>query len=151
MTTTYTVLLAVHIIAAVCGLGATFALPIIMNSPRTVTQAKFALSVSLGIEKLAKVGSITLLITGLILGILSPHLFTEIWYIASLIIYVAVQPIVAVLIPKGAKRQIEILEGHQGEDLPEGYLQIGKQIVPYNITAQIAVVILIILMTVKPF
>lgn len=151
MSVFYTVLLVVHIIAAVCGLGATFAMPVLMSKPKTVTQAKFALVVHAGVEKLAKVGSIVLLITGLILGALTPSLFTEIWYNASLVIYIAVQPIVAVILPKNAQKQMEILEQQKGEELPEEYLQIGKSLGSYNSIAQLAAVILIILMTTKPF
>ncbi|WP_142329568.1 hypothetical protein [Bacillus sp. es.036] len=58
-------LLAVHIIVAVCGLGATFALPVLMGLPKTVSQARFDHSVSTGFEKIAKIGSLTLLVTGL--------------------------------------------------------------------------------------
>lgn len=151
MSTFYTILLVVHIIAAVCGLGATFALPILMTKPKTVTQAKFALHVNEGIEKLAKIGSIILLLTGIILGILTPYLFTEFWYLASIVIYVAIQPIVASILPKNAKRQMEVLEAHQGEELPEEYVSIAKRIAPYSGATNIAAIVLIILMTIKPF
>ncbi|WP_237438546.1 DUF2269 family protein [Guptibacillus hwajinpoensis] len=93
-------LLAVHIIAAVCGLGATFGLPVLMGLPKTVSQARFAHSVSTGIEKIAKIGSLTLLVTGLRLGALPPFLFTQSWLIALLVIYILVQPIVAGIVPK---------------------------------------------------
>ncbi|WP_233522747.1 DUF2269 family protein [Peribacillus glennii] len=84
--TFYGFMLLLHMIAAVCGLGATFALPILMNMPKTVPEAQFAFTVNAGIEKLAKIGSITLLATGLILRAIEPSLFTQIWYISSLVI-----------------------------------------------------------------
>ncbi|PMC34470.1 DUF2269 domain-containing protein [Bacillus sp. UMB0899] len=149
--TFYSLLLLIHIVAAVVGLGASFGMPVLMRSVKTVSQAKFALAVSEGIEKFAKVGSIVLLITGIIMAIINPYLFKEIWYIASLVIYVAVQPIAAGLLPKKAKAQMQALENHQGEELPEEYITLAKQSAPLNNVLHISAIILIILMTIKPF
>jgi Predicted integral membrane protein (DUF2269) len=141
----------IHILAAVCGLGATFALPVLMSMPKKVSQAQFAMAVSVGVEKLAKIGSITLLVTGLIMGFISPALFKQVWYIASIVIYIGIQPIVAYLLPKYAKLQANILQDQEGEDLPQAYFAISQKIKPMNIIAQISAIILIILMTIKPF
>lgn len=149
--TFYSLLLVIHLVAAVVGLGASFGMPVLMSSVKTVTQARFALAVSKGIEKFAKVGSITLLITGIIMAIIQPYLFKEIWYIASLVIYVAVQPIAAGLLPKKAKLQMEILENYLGEELPDEYNTLAKESVPLNNVLHIAAIVLIILMTLKPF
>ncbi|WP_240374028.1 DUF2269 family protein [Bacillus piscicola] len=149
--TVYSLIILVHIIAAVCGLGATFALPVLMNKPKTVTQAQFAFTVNAGVEKLAKVGSITLLITGLMLGIMNPHLFTQGWYIISIIVFIAIQPVVIVVLPKKMAKQMKILETHDGTELPEAYKQIGKQLAPFHSMTHIAAVVLIILMVLKPF
>ena len=149
--TVYGIILTIHIIAAVCGLGATFALPIVMKLPRTVTQAKFALAINEKIEKLAKLASITLLVTGLIMGALNTHLFTEGWFIASIVIYIAVQPLVAGILPKRARQQSQVLEQATSEELPEQFISIGKQVAPINTIVHTAAVLLIILMTIKPF
>lgn len=132
-------------------MGSTFALPIVMKRPKMVSQAKFAFQISDGIEKIAKIGSLTLLVTGIVLGILSPYLFKEIWYIAPIIIYIAVQPITAGILPKKMAAQAEILEAHDGEELPESYKAIRKQMSPYNGIMHLSAVILVILMTIKPF
>ncbi|TKD70017.1 DUF2269 family protein [Pseudalkalibacillus hwajinpoensis] len=147
----YGILLVVHIIAAVCGLGATFAMPVLMGLPKTVTQAKFAHTVAKGIEKIAKIGSLTLLVTGIALGAINPLLFTQVWFVASLIIYVLVQPIVAGILPKKTAKQLSLLEETDGEDLPEEYMHIGKQMLPFNNIMHVSAIILIILMTLKPF
>ena len=147
----YGILLVVHIIAAVCGLGATFALPVVMGLPKTVTQAKFAHSVAKGVEKFAKIGSISLLVTGIAMGIVNTYLFTQGWFIASLVIYILVQPIVAGILPKKSAAQEELLENATGEELPEEYKQIGKGMVPFNNVMHLSAVVLIILMTIKPF
>ncbi|MFF2445627.1 DUF2269 family protein [Neobacillus sp. NPDC058068] len=149
--TFYSFVLLIHIVTAVVGLGSTFGMPVLMGRVRNVSQAKFALSVSRGTEKLAKVGSITLLVTGIIMGIMHPDLFKEIWYIVSIVIYIAVQPIAAGMLPKKAKLQMEILEKYDGEELPAEYILVAKQAVPLNNTLYVSAIILIILMTIKPF
>jgi uncharacterized membrane protein len=149
--TWYGILVVIHLIAAVIGLGASFALPVLMSRPKTVSQAKFAHHVAKGIENFAKIGSLTLLATGIIMGILNTYLFTQIWFIASIIIYVLIQPIVAGIIPKNSAKQLEILEKAKSEELPQDYILINKKMAPLNNIVHAAAVILIILMSVKPF
>lgn len=147
----YGFIVLIHIISAVCGLGAAFALPVLMKKPETVTQAKFAFKVNAGIEKIVKIGSITLLVTGLILGTLNPSLFTQVWYITSIIIFLMVQPVVAVILPKKLAELEKVLNSLNGEKLPDSYFQISKQMAPYNGFTHLAAIVLIILMVLKPF
>ena len=149
--TFYSFLLMVHVIAAVCGLGASFAIPVITKMAKTTSQAKFTMSLIGKIEKLPKFGSITLLITGLIMGVVNTELFKEIWFISSLVIYVLVQFIVAGILPKKIKQQAAVLEKADSDELPAEYIEIGKQMGPYNGMVHAAAVILLILMSVKPF
>ena len=130
--TIYGVLVLIHIIAAVTGLGANFALPVVMNYPKTAVQARFSMELNKKIEVFAKYGSITLLITGLIMGFMYPSLFTTGWYLASLIIYLAVQVIVAGILPKKVSKMADILSSHTGEDLPSSYKELNSKLRPYN-------------------
>lgn len=147
----YSGLVLIHVIAAVTGLGASFAMPVVMNSVKNATQAKFALELNQKIENFAKVGSITLLITGLILGFMNTSLFSEIWYIASIVIYIAVQFIVAGIMPKKMKEMAMIVHEYSGDEIPESYLKINNELKPYNMIIHTAAVVLIILMSLKPF
>jgi len=151
--TFYSILVTLHVIAAVCGLGAAFAQPIIAKIPKTVSQAMLCIQINEKVEKLAKYGSIALLITGLILGAINPSLFTQVWYIISIIIFISVQPIVAAILPKKVKAQLELLENHKGknETLPEKYHQLNKEQQPFTMYVHSAAVVLIILMVLKPF
>ena len=149
--TIYGVVLVVHILAAVCGLGAVFANPSIMKRGTTVTSAKQALETAHAVEKYAKVGSITLLLTGLLLGILNTSLFTQVWYITSLALYLAVQPIVAYMIPKRVEKLNQILEKKETDELPGEFLPLAIQVGKLDNIARISVFVLIILMTLKPF
>jgi uncharacterized membrane protein len=149
--TLYGIILVIHLISAVCSLGAVFANPAIMKKGRTVTKAKQALETAKDVEKYAKIGSITLLITGLILGAINPNLFTQVWYIVSLVLYLAVQPIVAYMIPKRAEKLYVLLEKQESDDLPDEYMQISMQIGKLDNIARASILVLIILMSLKPF
>ena len=147
----FKLLLLLHILGAICGLGATFASPFIMKNAKNVRTAAYAHQVNCKVEKLAKMGSVTLLITGLIMGILHPYLFKAGWYLISIGLYILTQPFVAYLIPKHTKTLISILEQNEGDKLPSDYIQVSKKIAPQTLTAQMILVILVFLMVFKPF
>lgn len=151
MDTLFTVLLLAHILGAICGLGATFASPFIMKGGTTVTTAKSAHAVNQKVEKLAKIGSFTLLGTGLAMGIMHTYLFSMGWYIISITLYIAVQPVVAYLLPKYAKEMVVILEETQSDELPQSYGVIAQKTAPLNIIAQLAVFVIVFFMVFKPF
>jgi uncharacterized membrane protein len=133
------------------GLGASFAIPTVLKTPTSAEQARFSLLLTKKIEVFAKVGSLTLLATGLIMGFMHTYLFKEGWFIISLIIYVLVQFIVAGIMPKKLKGMSDIIQPYSEEDVPESYRSIHATLKPYNMTLHTATILLIILMTVKPF
>jgi uncharacterized membrane protein len=149
--TLYVIIVVIHVIAAVCFLGAVFANPSIMKKGTTVSKAKQALETAKDVEKYAKVGSITLLITGLVLGFLNTNLFSQGWYISALVIYLAVQPIVAYMIPKRAEKLYAMLENKDDDSLPDEYMPLAIQIGKLDSVARLSVFVLIILMSLKPF
>ncbi len=147
----YGILVLLHVIGAICGMGASFAQPLLMNKAKTVKQAEFSHRVNHGIDKLVVIGTFTLLITGLIMGALNTYLFTQGWYIISLILFITILPVAGAIVPKKAAQQVEILKNHKGDELPESYLTLKKQTAPFNRYTYIATVIIVILMVTKPF
>lgn len=147
----YGILVLLHVIGAICGIGAQFAQPLLLNRVKTVKQAEFALRVNHAIDKLILIGTLILLITGLIMGALNTYLFTQSWYIISLILFVTIMPVAGAIVPKKAAQQEEILKNHKGDELPESYLTLKKQAAPFNRYTYIATVIIVILMVTKPF
>ena len=124
---------------------------LLLKNPKTVKQAEFAHQVNHGVDKLVVIGTFTLLISGLIMGILNTHLFTQGWYIISLILFITILPVAGAIVPKKAAKQVEILKNHNGDQLPESYLTIKKQAVPFYRYTYAATVIIVILMVTKPF
>lgn len=146
----WSILVLIHITGAVCGLGAAFAIPALLKRVQNVPQGLFTLQVVDSINKLAKYGSIVILISGLIMGFINTSLFTQIWYIASLVIYVLIQPIVNYLLPKNTKQQKELLESANDGTLPAAYALLAKQAMPLHTLTYVATFLLIILMVFKP-
>ncbi|MFD2445094.1 DUF2269 family protein [Bacillus sp. CGMCC 1.16607] len=149
--TVYGFIVLVHVIAAVVGLGSSFAMPTVLKGAKTAEQARYSIGLNKKIETTVKIGSIALLLTGLILGVLNTELFTKVWYITSIIIYLAVQVIVAGIMPKKIKRMEQVIHEYTGEDLPEEFTKINLELKPYNAILHTSAVILIILMSLKPF
>jgi uncharacterized membrane protein len=149
--TLYGIIVLIHVISAVCSLGAVFANPSIMKKGITVSAAKQAIETAGTVEKYAKIGSITLLVSGIVLGILNPNLWSQGWYVVALVLYLAVQPVLIIAIPKRVGKLVEMLEKAEGEELPKEYLPIALQIGKLDNIARGSVVILIVLMSLKPF
>lgn len=149
--TLYGFVVLIHVLSAVVGLGASFTMPAIIKGAKTADQARFTLNLFKRIEKPIKFGSLLLLLTGLILGVLNTSLFTTGWYITSLIIYLLTMPISAGVLPKKVKRMHELLNEHKDENLPEAYVQTANELTPFVWSLHIAVIVLVTLMTVKPF
>ncbi|UOF91039.1 DUF2269 domain-containing protein [Fodinisporobacter ferrooxydans] len=147
----HSLLVFIHIVAAVMGLGAAFGFPIVAKSAKTASQARYTLELLKKLELLPKAGSLTLLVTGIILGIMTPSLFTKGWYIASLVLYFAAQVIVIGLLPRKMKEQADILAQHTGEGIPDSYIAIGKQAGKLERITHLLAFLLILLMYFKPF
>ena len=84
------------------------------------------------------------------MGIMNTSLFTQGWYIISLILFITILPVAGGIVPKKVAQQVEILKNHKGDELPEVLSQIKKQMTPFNRYTYIATVIIVILMVVKP-
>lgn len=148
----YSLFVFIHIVAAIMGLGATFGFPIIAKSAKTVSQAKHTLELLKKLEILPKIGSVTLLVTGIILGIMNPSLFGTGWYLISIALYLAAQVIVIGLLPRKMAEQADILRNYTGDELlPAPYIAIGKQAGKLEGITHALAFLLILFMYFKPF
>jgi uncharacterized membrane protein len=146
----YIYLVFIHIIAAVTAMAAVICYPLIMSSARTTGQAKFALALLEKTAILPKLGGTLLLLTGLALGFLETSLFKELWYVLSIVIFLVILVIFAGLIPAGIKQQLTVLQQTQGDDLPEEYRQSRRRSAWFEVIANLAAFIVILLMVFKP-
>jgi uncharacterized membrane protein len=150
--TLYGLLVLIHVIAAVVGLGASFGMPVVAKfGAKSVTNAKVCFEINKKIEVFAKVGSLTLLASGILMAIVNPTLWSQGWFIGSLVIYILIQPIVAGILPKTIEKQVDIVMKSQDDELSPEYHQLDKKAAKLNGIAHVAAVVLIVLMSTKPF
>lgn len=149
--TWYGVFLFIHVVAAIMGLGAAFGFPILARTVKTAEQARYTLQLYKNLEILPKVGSITLLVTGIVLAIIEPSLWSQGWFITSIVLYLIAQVLVIGMLPKKLKAQADMLEGHKGEDLPNAYHTVKKQAARVEGMTHLLAFLLILLMVFKPF
>nr|WP_239583567.1 DUF2269 family protein [Metabacillus iocasae] len=148
----YGAFVLIHVIAAVVGLGASFGMPVVAKyGSKSVSNAKLCFEINKKIEKFAKIGSLVLLASAILMGIVNPHLWTQGWFIASLVIYFLIQPIVAAIIPKTVEKQVQIVMDSKGNSLSDDYHQLDRKIAKLNMVAHAAAILLIVLMSTKPF
>ncbi|MFC5406481.1 DUF2269 family protein [Cohnella soli] len=146
----YNYLLSVHIIAAVVAIAAVICYPLIMSGARTVGQAKFALGLLEKAAILPKLGGTLLFLTGLVFGFQESSLFQELWYVASIVLFLVIVIIFAVLLPAGIKQQLKLLQQTQSDDLPEAYRLSRRRSFWLEAVANLAVLISIVFMVFKP-
>ncbi|NKE05910.1 DUF2269 family protein [Mesobacillus selenatarsenatis] len=150
--TLYGLFVLIHVIAAVVGLGASFGMPVVAKfGAKSVTNAKVCFEINKKIEVFAKVGSITLLASGILMAIVNPTLWSQGWFIGSLVIYVLIQPVVAGMLPKTIEKQVNIVMNSSDGELSPEYHQLDRKAAKLNGIAHVAAVVLIVLMSTKPF
>jgi uncharacterized membrane protein len=151
MTTVYGVLVLIHVISAVAGFGVAFTFPIINKFAKTKEQLKWTNELMEKLEKPVKIASITLLVTGVIMGAINPYLFKEGWYITSILLYIIAQVLVIGIATKTTKESVQILENSTGDTIPTEVVGRNKKIDKVLAVASVIAVIMIFLMSVKPF
>jgi hypothetical protein len=149
--TFYGVIVLVHVLAAVIGMGPSFIFPIIQSFGTTKGSLQLINKILEKAEKVVTIGSIVLLLTGLAMGALNPNLFTEIWYIASIILYFVAHYLAVGFSGKRTKKAVAILDNHQGDDIPSEVLALNKSVGMAGASTAIIAIVMIFLMSVKPF
>ncbi|OZM56498.1 hypothetical protein CIB95_12035 [Lottiidibacillus patelloidae] len=143
-------LLSIHILSAIAGIGATFLFPFILALPKKVSELTLALRLIQKGANYPKFGSILLLLTGLGMGALNTDLFLKGWYITAIVLLLAAVLIYVIKILPGIQNALNVVCEVKSEEIPETYWTIKKGLKPLMITASTIDVFIIILMIWKP-
>lgn len=147
----YNFLLLVHVLAAIIGVGAAFAFPVIMSAFTNVSQLKFTLGIMKKLDLFPKIGGLILLITGLIMGFMSPTYFTHVWFTGSLVLYIIIESLMIGVVDRKLKPVVPIVMNAEGGEIPNEFKDFSKATAPIQMTVHGLALIIIILMSVKPF
>ncbi|WNS75740.1 DUF2269 family protein [Bacillus sp. DTU_2020_1000418_1_SI_GHA_SEK_038] len=146
-------LVLIHVLSAIIGVGPTYFGHIFLRKKQSIGELKQSLMLSKKLEYFPKIGGTIAVLTGIALVVLSSLSFTELWILASILLYIGVQIVVVGFIAPVTKQlsawlQDPTLPDH--EPLPEpqsAYL--GKANRLYYVASGLGT-LLFILMILKP-
>ncbi|MEI3613063.1 DUF2269 family protein [Pseudogracilibacillus sp. SO30301A] len=149
--TFYDVLVVIHIFSAIVGLGPGFVMIYIVTKAETMTELRHVYKIRNKIHIFVMIGGTLLLLTGLVMGILRPYLFSQIWFISSLVLFLIALGAGPFLLSPKSKPIKNILKEHEGEHIPARYYELSKELFFYERITNIIFFIIILLMITKPF
>lgn len=149
--TLYQILVVIHIVSAIVGIGPGFVMTYIVTKASGMTALRHAYWLRKHIHVFIMTGGTSLLVTGLWMGALNPYLFYQGWYMLSLILYLLVLAAGPTLLASKLNPIKAILANHQGEDIPEVYYSHAKGLFFYERMTNGILILVIVLMVLKPF
>lgn len=147
----YDILVVIHVFSAIVGLGPGFVMIYIVTKAETMTELRHVYKIRNRIHIFVMIGGTLLLLTGLVMGLLRPYLFNQIWFISSLVLFLIALGAGPILLSPRSKPIKIILEEHKGEHVPERYHALSKQLFFYERITNIIFFIIILLMITRPF
>ncbi|WP_068620699.1 DUF2269 family protein [Paenibacillus tuaregi] len=143
-------LVLIHVLAAIIGIGPAFVLPMISGFARTSSQLKFVYKMNIALGKFPKIGGITLLVTGVLLMIVDQTGFSKMWLNLSLVLFVLIEILILAFLEPTMKKAGQIIAQHNGEDIPAAYEPFAHKLNYLNKTVHVLTVLVIILMVIRP-
>ncbi len=147
----YSILVLIHVLAAIIGIGATFLFPVLMASVKNLSQLKYTMTVMKKAELYPKIGGIFLILSGLIMGFMNPVYFTKVWFTGSLVLYVVIEILIYGIANRKMMQVAPIVMAANGEEIPNEYKEAEKTSQPIHMIASLIAIVIIVLMTLKPF
>lgn len=147
----FKILLVIHVMSAIFGLGPGFGFIPIKQSAKTLTQLRFAYSVNRALHIFVMVGGFLLLLTGLLMGFLRPQLFHQGWYVTSLTLFLLALAIGPTILTPKIKPIRKLLAEAEGDDIPAEYYELHKVVLVFEWVLNGFFAIIILLMLTKPF
>ncbi|MFA1821903.1 DUF2269 family protein [Virgibacillus oceani] len=149
--TFYELLVLIHIFSAILGLGPGFFMIYIVKKARTMTELRHAYFIRYRLHIFVMIGGTLLLITGLWMGFLNTSLFTQGWYVVSLLLFLTGLAFGPIVLSPRSKPVKKLLKEHEGEDIPDEYYQFSSRLFFYERIENGIFLVVIALMIVKPF
>ncbi|WP_423800986.1 DUF2269 family protein [Neobacillus sp. SAB-20_R2A] len=149
--TFYKALVFIHIFSAIIGMGPGFILTTVVKSGKTMTELRHSYAIRNTLHIYVMIGGVLLLLTGLGLGLFNTGLFRQGWYLISLFLFLAALAIGPIVLSPRSKPIKEMLKTHKGDDIPQEYWKLSKELFFYENLENFIFIIIITLMILKPF
>jgi len=149
--TIYRLLVLIHILSAILGLGPGFMMIYIVTKANTMTELRHAYSIRNRLHIFVMVGGSLLLITGLAMGAINPYLFQMGWYVTALTLFLIALGFGPVALSPRSKPIKALLKSHKDDDIPEEYYRLAGKLFFYERIENVIFLVIIVLMVLKPF
>lgn len=147
----YDFLVILHVFSAILGLGPGFVMIYIVTTAKDMKELKHAYQIRNRVHHFVMIGGTLLLITGLGMALIRPYLFTEMWYVVSLVLYLIVLVGAPIFLSPRSKPIKQMLEEVGDEEIPENYDALAKELFLYERITNVIFLVIIFLMVTKPF
>lgn len=149
--TFYKILVTIHVFSAIIGLGPGFVMIYIVTRAKTMTELRHAYYIRNRIHIFVMIGGTLLLVTGLLMGMMQPHLWEKVWFTASLVLFLIALAAGPIVLSPRAKPIKKILAEEKSDVIPPEYFGFANKLFYYERITNIIFFIIIALMVIKPF
>ncbi|WP_164779763.1 DUF2269 family protein [Paenibacillus kobensis] len=150
----YLVLVVVHVMTAIIGIGPAFFAPVLLRSGQPLDQLRHSFRLGAILELFPKIGGTIAVLSGIGLVIAGDYQFKDVWIYASIAIYVIIQILMVGFAAPAQKRVFQWLFNQALEpssnSVPVEYRELVARIHLIHYVATVFGIILFILMIVKP-
>jgi uncharacterized membrane protein len=149
--TIYRLLVLIHVLSAIVGLGPGFIMIYVVTKARTMTELRHAYFIRNRLHVFVMIGGTLLLLTGLTMGTMNSYLFHAGWYITSLTLFLIALGFGPIVLSPRSKPIKAFLKNHTGDNIPGEYYKLAKKLFFYERIENLIFLIIIVLMVLKPF
>lgn len=149
--TLYELLVFIHVFSAILGMGPGFVMIHVVRKANTMTELRHAYQIRNRLHIFVMIGGSLLLITGLWMGFLNTYLFSQGWYIVSLILFLIALAFGPTVLSPRSKPVKKLLQDHNGEEIPTEYYTLSNKLFFYERIENGIFLVVIALMILKPF
>jgi len=147
----YNLLVVVHVLSAILGLGPGFVLIYVVKRAQNMTELRHGFKIRTRLHVFVMVGGTLLLLTGLLMGYMNQALFHAFWYVASLSLFLVALGFGPIILSPRSKPIKEMLKTHSGETIPEEYYPLSRKLFFYERVENVLFIFIIFLMITKPY
>lgn len=149
--TIYRLLVLIHVLSAIVGLGPGFIMIYVVTRAKTMTELKHAYLIRNRLHIFVMVGGTMLLLTGLTMGTMNPYLFHAGWYVTSLTLFLIALGFGPLVLSPRSKPIKALLKSHADDNIPGEYYKLAGKLFFYERIENVIFLIIIVLMVLKPF
>lgn len=146
----YKIILLIHVLSAILGLGPGFAMIYIVTKSKNMTELRHAYFIRNRLHIFVMIGGTLLLLSGLTMGIMRPYLFGLTWYVSSLTLFLTALGFGPLILSPKSRPIKELLKNYSGDEIPTEYYALAKKLFFVERIENIIFLIIIALMILKP-